>query len=167
MVQTASPEEFQRDAVDALYQQYLGRAADTAGKQYWTASLYDGGTIEGMSQALVGSPEYLALAGGASVGFLKALFHDALDRQIDSGALAYFTGLMAKGMSAAEVADAVFASDEYHRLRVDALFEQFLGRAADTGALGYFAGELDNGATDEMVISQLVSSDEYFAKAQS
>ena len=167
IVQTAFPEEFQRDAVDALYQQYLGRTPDASGRQYWTDYLYQGGTIEGMSQALASSQEYFnARGGGASDGFLKALFHDALGRPIDSGTLTYFTGLMAKGMSAAEVADAVFSSDEYHRLRVDALFEQFMGRAADTGALGYFAGELDNGATDELVIAQLISSDEYFNHAQ-
>ncbi|HEV3339059.1 MAG TPA: DUF4214 domain-containing protein [Pirellulales bacterium] len=64
------------------------------------------------------------------------------------------------------MAETVFTSDEYHRVRVNELFEQFLERPADAGALAYFAGELDNGATDETVISQLISSDEYFNRAQ-
>ncbi|HEV3339058.1 MAG TPA: DUF4214 domain-containing protein [Pirellulales bacterium] len=37
MVKVASFEEFQRDAVAALYEQYLGRAPDPAGLTYWPA----------------------------------------------------------------------------------------------------------------------------------
>jgi hypothetical protein len=167
MVKVASFEEFQQDTVAALYQQYLGRAPDAGGRTYWTAYLYDGGTIEGMSQDLVSSPEYWQARGRGKVdGFLIALFRDALGRQIEPAAVTYFAGKMANGASAADVADAIFSSDEYHRLRVDALVEQFLDRRADSGALAYFAGELDNGNTDEFVIAQLISSDEYYAKPQ-
>jgi hypothetical protein len=167
MVKVASFEEFQRDTVAALYEQYLGRAPDPDGLTYWAAYLYNGGTIEGLSQALVSSPEYWQVRGGATAsGFLNALFHDALGRSIDPTALAYFSGLMAEGTSAADVAEVVFASDEYHRVRANELFEQFLDRPADPGALAYFAGELDHGATDETVITQLISSDEYFNRVQ-
>jgi uncharacterized repeat protein (TIGR01451 family) len=166
MVQIASFEEFQHDTVVALYQQYLGRAPDTAGEAYWTAYLYDGGTIAGMSQALVSSPEFYSVRGGGTVdGFLKALFQDALGRPIDASALAHFGTQMAQGATAADVADVIFASDEYHRVRVNALFEQLLDRPADPGALTYYAGELDNGASEELVVSQLTSSDEYFERA--
>jgi hypothetical protein len=167
MVQIASFEEFQHDTVADLYEQYLGRAPDAAGLAYWSAYLYDGGTIEGMSQALVTSPEYWQTrAGRTADGFMNALFHDALGRAIDQAALTYFTGLMAQGASIADMAASVFNSDEYHRLRVNSLFEQFIDRPADQGALAYFAGELDGGGTDELVIAQLLASDEYFALAQ-
>jgi hypothetical protein len=167
MVKIASFEEFQHDTVAALYQQYLGRAPDAGGLAYWSAYLYDGGTIEGISLALVSSPEYWQKsAGGTAEGFLSALFQDALGRPIESAAMTYFEGLMSNGASAADVAAAVFSSDEYHRLRVNSLFEQFMDRPADAGALAYFAGELDNGERDEIVISQLLSSDEYDEHAQ-
>jgi hypothetical protein len=167
MVKIASFEEFQHDTVAALYEQYLGRVPDAGGLAYWSAYLYDGGTIEGMSQALVSSPEYWQTrAGGTADGFLTALFHDALGRAIEPAALSYFTGLMAKGASVADMAASVFNSDEYHRLRVNALFEQFLDRPADPGALAYFADELDNSGTDELVIAQLLASDEYFGKGR-
>jgi parallel beta-helix repeat protein len=167
MVRIASFEEFQHDTVAALYEQYLGRVPDSGGLAYWSAYLYDGGTIEGMSQALVSSQEYWqSRGGGMADGFLKALFRDALGRQIDPAALTYFEGLVAEGASSAEIAEAVFASDEYHRLRVNSLFEQFLDRPADAGALAYFAGELDEGERDEIVISQLLASDEYYEHAQ-
>jgi hypothetical protein len=129
MVKIASFEEFQHDTVAALYQQYLGRAPDAGGLAYWSAYLYDGGTIEGMSQALVSSPEYRQTRAQATVDvFVNALFHDALGRAIDPAALTYFTGLMAQGASGADVAAVVFSSDEYHRQRVDSLFGQFMDR---------------------------------------
>jgi hypothetical protein len=167
MVKIASFEEFQHDTVAALYEQYLGRVPDSGGLAYWSAYLYDGGTIEGMSQALVSSQEYWqSRGGGTAEGFLNALFRDALGRQIEPAALTYFESLVAEGASAAEIAEVVFASDEYHRLRVNSLFEQFLDRPADAGALAYFAGELDHGERDEIPISQLLSSDEYYEHAQ-
>jgi uncharacterized membrane protein len=167
MVEMASFEEFQHDTVTALYEQYLGRAPDPGGLAYWSAYLYQGGTIESMSQALVSSPEYWqARAGNTNSGFLNALFQDALRRQIDPAALTYFGTQMAQGASAADVASMVFASDEYHRVRVNAYFEEFFNRPADPGALAYFAGELDDGLTDEYVITQLISSDEYYDDVQ-
>ena len=120
-----------------------------------------------MSQALVSSSEYWQVRSGGNVdGFLNALFHDALGRQIDPAALAYFAGKLGNGVSAAGVVEAVFSSDEYHRLRIDQLFQQFMDRPTDAGALAYFAGELDKGDRDEFVISQLLSSDEYYERAQ-
>ncbi|HVA50084.1 MAG TPA: DUF4214 domain-containing protein [Pirellulales bacterium] len=104
IVKLAFPEEFQYDTVAALYRQYLGRAPDAAGIQFWTAYLYGGGTIEGMAWALVGSQEYFQTQGGGSnAGFLSALFHDALGRPIDAGSLAYFEGLMDRGLTASDV----------------------------------------------------------------
>ncbi|HWB10980.1 MAG TPA: Calx-beta domain-containing protein [Pirellulales bacterium] len=167
IVKIASFEEFQHDTVTALYEQYLGRAPDAGGLAYWSAYLYDGGTIEGMSQALLSSPEYWQSRGGGTVeGFLSVLFQNALGRQIEPAAVTYFEGLMSNGASAADVAAAVLNSDEYHRLRVDLFFEQFLNRPADPNALAYFADELDSGGTDELVISQMLASDEYFAIPQ-
>jgi hypothetical protein len=167
IVELAFSEEFQRDTVAAIYQQYLGRVPDPAGQQFWTAYLYDGGTIEGMSQALVSSREYFAVrGGGGNDGFLKALFNDALGRAIDPSALSYFEDLTANGVTPTDIAGIVLNSDEYHRLRVDALFEQFMDRPADPSATAYFASELDSGLTDELIISQLISSDEYFARPQ-
>jgi uncharacterized repeat protein (TIGR01451 family) len=167
MVQLSTPEEFQRDTVAALYEQYLGRAVDPQGQHAWAAYLFNGGTIEGMSELLVSSPEYWHVrAGGTDVGFLHALFQDALGREIDPGAFTFFTNLMSQGLTPAAVAATVFNSDEYHRTRVNALFEQFLDRPADPGALAAFAAELDGGATDETAIAQIISSDEYFAIPQ-
>ncbi|HVX12981.1 MAG TPA: DUF4214 domain-containing protein [Pirellulales bacterium] len=167
IVQLAFSEEFQRDTVTALYEQYLDRAPDPGGAAYWTMYLYNGGTIESMAQALVSSPEYWQTrGGGTNAGFLETLFNDALGRAIDPAALTYYEGLMAGGATPGDIASIIFNSDEYHRVRVNDLFEQFLDRPADVDGLAFFAGELDDGITDELVITQLTSSDEYFDNVQ-
>ena len=166
MVQLAFPREFQRDTVDTLYQQYLGRAPDAAGNAYWTAFLYGGGTAEQMSQAIISSPEFWKLSGGTDSGFLDALFRDALGRAIDQQALAYFQGQMAQGATPSQVAALIFASNEYDHVRADALIEQFLDRPADHATADPIAARLAQGETDEQAIAQLLASDGYFAKSQ-
>lgn len=59
IVKLATSLEFQHDTVNSLYQQYLHRAPEAEGEQFWAAYLYSrGGTIEGMAEALIGSDEY-------------------------------------------------------------------------------------------------------------
>ena len=162
------PEEFQKDTVNALYQQYLHRAPDSAGKKFWTAYLFSGGgTIEGMSISLVGSAEYFQTrGGGTNGGFLHVLYQDVLHREADSEGLSYFSNLLTNGYSAAEIAAALFSSAEYRGVLIDALYEKLLDRPADPDGLASFATELAAGATEESIIVQLLSSDEYFAKPQ-
>jgi uncharacterized membrane protein len=163
----ATSQEFQIDTVTALYEQYLHRAPEQAGMDSWVAYLYGGGTIEGMTQALLGSPEYLQVrGGGTSEGFLKAVFQDTLGRSIDAPALTFFEGLMAKGVSAGQVAAAILSSDEYRDVRVEAIYEQLLDRPAKPSELQTYAAELAQGVRDEQIMAELISSDEYFAKAQ-
>jgi hypothetical protein len=167
MLTRAASREFQIDTVAALYEQYLHRSPEPSGSESWVAYLYGGGTIEGMTMEIIGSPEYQQLRGGGTTeGFLKAVFQDALGRPIDSPALAYFEGLMAKGASAGEVAASILSSNEYRDVRVETIYEQLLDRPAMPTELESYAAELAAGARDEQIMSQLIASDEYFTKAQ-
>jgi hypothetical protein len=165
IVQTAFPEEYERDTVQALYETYLRRAPDPGGFQAWTAFLYNGGTDEELAQILVSSPEYLqSRGGGTNDGFLDALFHDALGRAVDASGRAFFDAAMAKGATPASVAAIIFGSDEYRRDLVSGLYEQLLDRPADPQGLDAFVGQLAGGERDEQVIAEMVASDEFFAK---
>ena len=166
IVKLAYPREFQHDTVDALYAQYLGRAADPQGKDYWTAFLYDGGTIEEMSQALCSSPEFYRLHGAAAKGLIDALYQDALGRAADTAGEAYWEQQMTHGMTQASLAAAFFSSDEYLRLRAGVLYEQLLDEPINPASAEQFAQQLAHGTRDEQIIGQLISSDEYFAKSQ-
>ncbi|HUY91171.1 MAG TPA: DUF4214 domain-containing protein [Pirellulales bacterium] len=120
-----------------------------------------------MSISLISSAEYFQTRGGGTAsGFLHALYQDLLGRDVDSEGLSYFTDLLAKGRTTADVAAMVFGSAEYHRVLVDSLYEKLLDRPADPDGLAYFADELAHGATEESIIVEPLSSDEYYAKSQ-
>ncbi|MGH7140150.1 MAG: DUF4214 domain-containing protein, partial [Pirellulales bacterium] len=168
MIEVATSEEFQYHTANSLYQQYLHRAPEAGGEQFWMAYLYSGGgTIEEMAEALLGSNEYFQTRGrGTASGFLQSLFQDVLDRPIDSDALTYFTGLLAHGHTTYEIAQMIFNSPEYERVRVNDLYEQLLDRPADAEALPYFTAAMAQGMTDETIIARILASDEYFALSQ-
>jgi hypothetical protein len=63
------------------------------------------------------------------------------------------------------VAQVFFASDEYHRIVVDALYQHYLKRAADAAGLANLAAALDAGQTDESAIVFLATSGEYYSRA--
>jgi hypothetical protein len=166
IVKLAYPREFQHDTVDALYAQYLGRAADPQGKDYWTAFLYDGGTIEEMTQALCSSPEFYRINDAAAKGLIDALYQNALGRAPDAAGEAYWEQQMSHGMSQTSLVAAFFSSDEYLRLRAGALYEQLLDVPINPASAEQFAQQLAQGTRDEQIIAQLLASDAYYEKSQ-
>jgi hypothetical protein len=127
--------------------------------------LATGGTAEGLDAILVSSPEYFATrAGGDNNGFLDSLFGDALHRGADPGARTFYDDLLTHGASRAQIANIVFASDEYRRDLVDDWFEHYLDRPSDPASQAMFFNQLKAGLSDEQVIAQLLASDEFYAK---
>src|SRR5471030_1610459 len=57
---SAAAEAADKSVVDALYQQYLGRAPDTPGENFWINALMTGTTLASVIQGFLTSPEYLA-----------------------------------------------------------------------------------------------------------
>jgi len=57
---SAAAEAADKSVVDALYQQYLVRAPDTPGENFWINALMTGTTLASVIQGFLTSPEYLA-----------------------------------------------------------------------------------------------------------
>jgi hypothetical protein len=150
--------------VQALYERYLHRAADSSGLASFTNFLTAGGTAEQAAALIIGSPEYYESHGATPGGFLSALYQDALNRQADTVGKAIFTNALASGASHAQVAAAIFASTEYRQATVAGYYERFLGRAPDKSGLDTFALALAHGARDEDIVGAILGSDEFFDK---
>ncbi|HQU41232.1 MAG TPA: TIGR03118 family protein [Pirellulales bacterium] len=156
--------EYRGDEVNQVYQTYLHRSADAGGREFWTGYLASN-TVEDLAAIIIASPEYYQNRGGGSNdGFLDALFGDALQRPIDSGARGFFDQLLNAGVSRQQVAGMVLSSDEYLDDLVQSFYLELLDRPADAAGQGYFANVLQQGGTDQLVIAALAASDEYFAK---
>jgi hypothetical protein len=169
-----SSTEFQSLEIQGLYHQYLGRPADLGGLNFYLqvlshpANLLPGETpLEAVKASLLGSQEFFVnhpptISGFPNDGYLHALYQTTLNRDIDSGALTYWRGLLKNGWSRADVARAVVMSQEADQAVVQVDYLTYLGRAADPGGLSYFAGQLAQGWHETDVIAAFVSSDEYF-----
>jgi hypothetical protein len=157
--------EYRKDEVQALYAHYLHRNADPAGLAVFTNFLAHGGTLEQVAADLVGSGEYYQTrAGGTNAGFLDALYHDALGRNIDSAGQSLFSNRLADGVTRRDIASAIFGSGECRQDLVQGYYHSILGRAAGHAGLAYFADALAGGTRDETVMADILASEEFFTK---
>jgi hypothetical protein len=151
--------------VQALYHQFLHRAADPSGLDTYVTFLGAGGTLEQLAAILTGSEEYFQVRGGGTDdGFLTALYQDALNRSPDSAGMASFLQGLSQGTSHPQVAAAIFGSPEYLQDVVRNFYERFLNRAADDAGLHSFVGDLEAGVTDQVITAAMMGSDEFFAQ---
>ena len=158
--------EYRTNVVQALYRRYLHRAADTSALVNIVGDFaFFGRTVEDLATDIVNSQEYFQVrGGGTNDGFLKALYQDALSRDIDSSGQSTFSRALANGISRLQVASVIFSSDEYRIDLVQSFYQRFLDRTADTGGLNGWVSFLKNSGTGGQVIDGIVGSSEYYNK---
>jgi uncharacterized membrane protein len=156
--------EYRRVQVQDLYTRLLHRAADPSGLAGGIDFLQGGGTAEQLAAALAGSEEFFQQNGGGTDGFLQALYRDGLGRALDDSGRAAFAQALAAGASRAQVAAAVFASDEYRANLVRDLYRRFLGRDAGDAEVAAQVAALGRGARDEDVLAAVLGSPEYYLR---
>src|SRR5205807_2064194 len=108
-----------------------------AAQNFFANFLAQGGTVEQLIAIIAGGDEYFSTRGsGTNDGFLDALFHDALNRSVDSSGRAFYDGQLSANVSRSQVVTEVVSSDEYRRDLVQSFYLQFLDRSAErTGDL--------------------------------
>jgi len=157
-------QEYLTDEVEGIYEKMLHRQADAAGLNSFVTLLADGGTGEQVEEAVAGSAEYFQTRGGGQIiGFLNALYKDALNRSVDPVGEAGFGEALSQGTSRAEVAAAVFGSREYQQDMVESFYQTYLGRSADSAGLAGWMTDLQQGMSDQQVIAGILGSQEYFS----
>ena len=67
------------NVVDQMYDTYLHRKADAAGRAYWVGVLLGGGNEDAVATSFMLSSEYAAMHAG-NQEFVKALYRDVLGR---------------------------------------------------------------------------------------
>jgi uncharacterized protein (TIGR03118 family) len=94
--------------------------------------------------------------------FVGQVYNDLLGRQVDSGGLTFWTGLLSQGMSRLQVVSMIEASAEYRAVQVRDLYAQFLHRGVDPAGMTFFTNVLASGQTVEQAAALIVGSAEYF-----
>ncbi|OYV92688.1 MAG: hypothetical protein B7Z73_04665 [Planctomycetia bacterium 21-64-5] len=162
--------EFRANAINQLYEQYLGRPADSSGITWWTAVWNANGGPEEVQAGIIGSPEYYATAGkqysnlSPDAAWVTALYHDLLHRDVDPSGLSYWLNYIQTN-SRASVVIGFVTSDEYRLNLIGNWFETYLGRAVDAGSAQSFVKAMDAGLTQDQLLTTIVSSQEYINKS--
>jgi uncharacterized repeat protein (TIGR01451 family) len=158
--------EYRAGVVDGLFRRFLHRPADPLAQAVFGSFLAGGGTEEQAEAIILGSPEYFSRRGnGTTDGFLTALYHDTLNRDVDPLGQAIWGGLLAGGTTRTQVADDVFGSPECQRDLVQSDYLTLLRRSTDPAGLNLWVSELQHGARQEDVLAAILGSDEYLARA--
>jgi hypothetical protein len=166
-IQDSPSNEFRNDEVQALYRQFLHRAADPTGLNNAVAFLRSGGTVEQLAVVLVASAEYNQRTNGSNDGWLDTIYQDALHRAVDAMGRVGWDAAFAAGASRAQVASAIFASDEYRGDLIQGYYQQYLDRPAETAGENAWLAFFRQGGRDEAVIAGIIGSAEFFNKTAS
>jgi hypothetical protein len=157
--------EYRADVVDELFRRFLDRPADPLAQAFFGNLLAGGATTEQVEAIILGSPEYFNRRGdGTNDGFLTALYHDTLNRDVDPLGQAVWGRMLAGGATRAQVADDVFGSAEFQRDLVQVDYLDFLRRSTDPSGLNLWVSDLQHGARHDDVLAAILGSDEYLAR---
>src|SRR5262249_21364028 len=126
-----SPEALGVD-VDALYQRFLGRAADPAGRAAFVGYLQAGGTLEGASQSLLASPEYQSHF-PTDTAFVPSLYQTLLHRTGSNAEVNAWLALLPQ-LGRAGLAQGFLRSQEFRTWEVGDDYIQLLDRPQPASA---------------------------------
>jgi hypothetical protein len=149
-----------RNFVEALYQDVLGRAADPAALAWWVPQLDQGTPRSALTLALTHSDEYYHQ-------IIDAAYQKYLGRAADPLSLTYWTELMHAGLSDEWLEADFIGSAEFYRHSggtdkawVDAMYKDLLGRPADAAGEAYWVNALAAGSTRTSVAYGFAASPE-------
>jgi hypothetical protein len=128
--------------VNQMYQDILGRSADSGGLAYWANVLVNGAPRGGVGLGFNHSVEYYTQ-------IVTSDYQTLLGRAPDDGGLQYWVSQLQLGMSDEQLQAVILASQEGFdrasdnaQLWVDSVYQTLLGRAPDTGGQLYWVQQL-------------------------
>ena len=148
--------------VDGYYNQFLNRAPDSAGRQFWINQFLAGMSEEAMMAAFMNTVEYSQLH-ASNTAFVIAAYNNVLHRAPDPGGQAFWVGALNNGqLTRAQVASGLINTTERHTLLVTSYYLDFLNRQPDSFGLGFWVDQLDDGVLgDAGVAESLLASPEF------
>jgi hypothetical protein len=126
------------DAVGGLYHRFLGRDADPAGRAAFVAYLQNGGTLEGVSEAMLASPEYQSRFPTDS-SFVQSLYENLLRRPGTPADVSAWVAVLPR-LGRAGVAQDFLSSPEFRAAQVDDDYAHLLHRTPLAAELSAWVG---------------------------
>jgi Domain of unknown function (DUF4214) len=151
-----------QSAVARLYQDILGRQADSDGLAFWSRLVDQGATIDQVAQGFLASPENVQKK-------VEDAYHLLLHRSADLGGLNNFTDFLQKGGTVEQMDAMMAGSVEYWQNRAGgtaagflaALYQDALNRPTDPFGETCFASALQQGASARSIADAVLGSAEH------
>ena len=157
----ATSNEYLGHEVDTKYAQILGRTPDPSGRAYWIGKLRSGLSETGLVVNITSSNEFFTKAGGTVEGYVNRAHQVLVDRAATpADQTRYGAPLTAGTITRANVANAIYLSEESRLLRVTALYQHFLHRDPDPSGRTYWANVIKTKG-DIALALELATSNEY------
>ncbi|HVX12329.1 MAG TPA: DUF4214 domain-containing protein [Pirellulales bacterium] len=162
--------ERRSDVIASLYEQYLGRAVDQPGLDYWLQVWADNNGPELVQAGIIGSQEYYITAGGTPDAWVTKLYENLLNRAPDPAGLAYWANYI-QSHSLSSVVYGFVTSDEYRGDLLSGIpgdpnnpgwYEQYLHRPVDAAGEAYWVQQMDAGYAQEQILEGILASQEYY-----
>lgn len=118
--------------IDSLYQNILGRAADTAGEQYWTGQLGSGDVSQGdVLSNFAQSPEFQNLYAANPNKAINALYQESFGRAPDQAGLDFWMQQAKGGLDLGAMTKNFLGSQEGQNVSdINQLYQQYTGNVA-------------------------------------
>ncbi len=150
-----------------LYYAHFQRPPDHEGLDYWAGVARNGASLAGISEEFVKSDEFVATYGSLNdAEYVDLVYRNVLERPADDAGTAYWTNLLAGGLSRGALLAAFSESTEYQTkmdgtVRSTMLYVGMLKRTPEADGLDYWADVLDDGARYRDVIAGFLGAAEY------
>jgi hypothetical protein len=159
--------ELLNQIIGGYYQQYLGRAADSSGLNYYEDLWHKTGGPEQIKAGFAVSPEFHALAqaqyGAYPDGWLEALYHRILNRTPSQSDLTFWEQQLAAKTPEYQVAIDFFTSPEAYDNDVTGWYYEYLLRAPTLAEQSQYANQMTAGANDRTIEQEITNLPEYGA----
>ena len=142
------------------YQEYLGRAVDPAGLEFWLNVWQAHHGPEVVRAGLVGSQEFFQAHGGTNAGVIQGLYDHVLGRDASSLEIDYWINVISN-THLANVAHGFITSAENRLSLINEWYQDYLDRDSETAAEGFWLWHLTNGMAQENLQAILLGSGEY------
>jgi hypothetical protein len=150
--------------VSQLYQNVLGRSVDADGLKYWSSVLASGTSRGHVTLSVAESRENkthtAGTAGDTNDAEATRLYQAALHRLPEPSGLDFWSGVLARGSTPAQVAASIMTSLEFSQAYgsmssadfVSMLYQNVLHRAGDPDGTQFWTGAMQHGMSRETVM---------------
>ena len=154
--------------VTRLYLATFLRLPDYSGQSWWMTELREGSSLASVAGAFAYSPEFTQRYGSLDNGaFVTQLYRNVLEREPDSGGLAYWKGNLDNGaLTRGDVLIGFSESSEFvgrtaNDVFVTTAYAALLRRMPSNTEFVNWTGSMDQGTRGSDVVSIVMSWDEY------